>query len=403
MPLYGCVYFYDIVYFRVIRDISRELGGEHLKWRTGALEAIHCGAESFLVKLMENSNYAAIHAGRVTLQAKDIQLVMRILDVKDMFKTDTPVTGLKKTHTVTEDDRKKQLKILKESTLKRRKRVYSHSESDDSEPTSTRSGKKKKNADTSSSEGTTQGKRGDKGKPKRKSAKKKRDEESSSSDGSSDGKVKPKSRREKEKRDDKSKQKTANEKRDEKSKGKTASEKKDKWTEKPAPKKNVGKDGDKSNTEDEAKDGKKSKGKGVREKNKNRKDEDKWKGKVSGKTGTKSSRNTRKGKKDDGEKSESAQQERIQPGTSQNSSQSDKKGKLEKDEPILHIGGNEIPPYACGICKNRFFLPRSLLCHIEQAHKRKESSSDSESDEPQLAKIKPLKSGHPSRKKLHRK
>ena len=172
--------------------------------------------------------------------------------------------------------------------------------------------------------------------------------------------------------------------------------KKDKWTEKPAPKKNVGNDGDKSNTEDEAKDGKKSKGKGVREKNKNRKDEDKWKGKVSGKTGTKSSRNTRKGKKDDGEKSESAQQERIQPGTSQNSSQSDKKGKLEKDEPILHIGGNEILPYACGICKNRFFLPRSLLCHIEQAHKRKESSSDSESDEPQLAKIKPLKSGHPS-------
>ena len=96
MPLYGCIYFYDIVYFRVIRDISRELGGEHLKWRTGALEAIHCGAESFLVKLMENSNYAAIHAGRVTLQAKDIQLVMHILDVKDMFKTDTPVTGLKK-------------------------------------------------------------------------------------------------------------------------------------------------------------------------------------------------------------------------------------------------------------------------------------------------------------------
>ena len=217
MPLYGCVYFYDIVYFRVIRDISSELGGEHLKWRIGVLEAIHCGAESFLVKLMENSNYAAIHAGRVTLQAKDIQLVMRILDVKDMFKTDTPVTGLKKTHTVTEDERKKQLKILKESTLKGRKRVYSHSESDDSEPTSTRSGKKK-NADTSSSEGTTQGKRGYKGKPKRKSAKKKRDEESSSSDGSSDGKVKPKSRREKEKRDDKSK-------------GKTASEKKDKWTE----------------------------------------------------------------------------------------------------------------------------------------------------------------------------
>ena len=67
---------------------------------------------------MENSNYAAIHAGRVTIQAKDIQLVMRILDVKDGYKTDSPVTGLKKGITVTEDDRKKQLELLKEGRLK---------------------------------------------------------------------------------------------------------------------------------------------------------------------------------------------------------------------------------------------------------------------------------------------
>ena len=114
--------FYDIIYFRVIRDISHEIGGEHIKWQREALEAIHCGAESFLVKLMENSNYAAIHAGRVTIQAKDIQLVMGILDVKDGYKTDSPVTGLKKGITVTEDDRKKQLELLKEGRLKGKKR-----------------------------------------------------------------------------------------------------------------------------------------------------------------------------------------------------------------------------------------------------------------------------------------
>ena len=135
--------FYDIVYFRVIRDISHEIGGEHIKWHREAIEAIHCRAESFLVKLMENSNYAAIHAGRVTIQAKDIQLKMCILDVKDGYKTDSPVTGLKKGITVTKDDRKKQLKLLKEGRLKGKKRSYLESESEDSDAIPRR-GKKKK-------------------------------------------------------------------------------------------------------------------------------------------------------------------------------------------------------------------------------------------------------------------
>ena len=80
---------------------------------------------------MENSNYAAIHTGRVTVQAKDIQLVMRILDVKDGYKTDSPVTGLKKGITVMEDDRKKELKLLKEGRLKGKKRSYLESEDSD--------------------------------------------------------------------------------------------------------------------------------------------------------------------------------------------------------------------------------------------------------------------------------
>ena len=84
---------YEIVFFRVIRDISREIGGEHIKWRRDALEAIHCGSESFLIKLVENGNLAAIHAGRVTIQVKDIQLVMRLLDIKAAYKMDSAVTG----------------------------------------------------------------------------------------------------------------------------------------------------------------------------------------------------------------------------------------------------------------------------------------------------------------------
>ena len=163
MQIYRYVYFYDIVYFRVIRDISREIGGKHIKWQREVLEAINCGAESFLVKLMENSNYAAIHAGRVTIQAKDIQLVMHILDIKDGYKTDSPVTGLKKCVTVTEDDRKKQLQLLTEGKLKGKKRTYS--ESEDSDTNSRRRGKMKKDESGDSSNSENE-KRGDKVKPK---------------------------------------------------------------------------------------------------------------------------------------------------------------------------------------------------------------------------------------------
>ena len=77
--------------------------------------------------------------------------------------------------------------------------------------------------------------------------------------------------------------------------------------------------------------------------------------------------------KSDSEKSDSGQNESSKPGTSRGSkpgtsqviSPVGKKGKGQKDEPILHIGGNDdIPPYACGICKSKFFLPHSLIVHI---------------------------------------
>ena len=49
-------------------------------------------------------------------------------------------------------------------------------------------------------------------------------------------------------------------------------------------------------------------------------------------------------------------------------------GKGRGTELILHIGSNQIPPLACGICKDRFYLPRSLMVNIENAHGEKESS-----------------------------
>lgn len=49
-----------------------------LSWQPAALEALQEAAEMYLVHLFEDSNLCAIHAKRVTLQPKDIQLARRI-------------------------------------------------------------------------------------------------------------------------------------------------------------------------------------------------------------------------------------------------------------------------------------------------------------------------------------
>jgi histone H3 len=49
-----------------------------LRYQPAALEALQQAAESFIVGLFEDTNLAAIHAKRVTIMPKDIQLAQRI-------------------------------------------------------------------------------------------------------------------------------------------------------------------------------------------------------------------------------------------------------------------------------------------------------------------------------------
>ena len=46
--------------------------------RKKVIDALHEGAEAFMVGIMEDTNVLAIHAQWVTLQPRDIQLVRRI-------------------------------------------------------------------------------------------------------------------------------------------------------------------------------------------------------------------------------------------------------------------------------------------------------------------------------------
>ena len=49
-----------------------------LHWQKKAVDALHEGAEAFMVGIMEDANLLAIHTRQVTVQPQDIQLARRI-------------------------------------------------------------------------------------------------------------------------------------------------------------------------------------------------------------------------------------------------------------------------------------------------------------------------------------
>ena len=67
---------------------------QNYRWTAGALQALHEAAEHFVITLLENANMCAIHAKRVTVSQKDIELVIKLLDLKKNFKTNDSVTEL---------------------------------------------------------------------------------------------------------------------------------------------------------------------------------------------------------------------------------------------------------------------------------------------------------------------
>lgn len=53
-------------------------GSGIFRWQSQAIQALQEAAEAFLVHLFEDTNLCAIHAKRVTIMQKDIQLARRI-------------------------------------------------------------------------------------------------------------------------------------------------------------------------------------------------------------------------------------------------------------------------------------------------------------------------------------
>ena len=62
---------------RVVKEIAQNFKAD-LRFQTAAIEALQTAAEAYLVSMFEDANLCAIHAKRVTIMPKDIQLVRRI-------------------------------------------------------------------------------------------------------------------------------------------------------------------------------------------------------------------------------------------------------------------------------------------------------------------------------------
>ncbi|MCJ1333397.1 centromeric DNA-binding histone H3-like protein cse4 [Thelotrema lepadinum] len=66
---------------RLVREIALDLlpaSDAGMRWQSQAIMALQEAAEAFLVHLFEDANLCAIHAKRVTIMQKDIQLARRI-------------------------------------------------------------------------------------------------------------------------------------------------------------------------------------------------------------------------------------------------------------------------------------------------------------------------------------
>jgi histone H3 len=62
---------------RLVREIAQDFKTD-LRFHSGAILALQEAAEAYLVGLFEDINLAAIHAKRVTIMPKDMQLARRI-------------------------------------------------------------------------------------------------------------------------------------------------------------------------------------------------------------------------------------------------------------------------------------------------------------------------------------
>ncbi|KAG7457572.1 hypothetical protein MATL_G00228560 [Megalops atlanticus] len=69
---------------RLVREVCATFSKLDLRWQALALQALQEASEAFLVRLFADANLCAIHAKRVTLYPRDMQLARRIRGVESL-------------------------------------------------------------------------------------------------------------------------------------------------------------------------------------------------------------------------------------------------------------------------------------------------------------------------------
>ena len=72
-----CLFFRKLPFYRLVREVMGDFNTK-LKIQAYAVLALQEASEAYLVGLFEDTNLCAIHAKRVTIMPKDIQLARRI-------------------------------------------------------------------------------------------------------------------------------------------------------------------------------------------------------------------------------------------------------------------------------------------------------------------------------------
>ncbi|XP_062290937.1 uncharacterized protein LOC133995524 [Scomber scombrus] len=69
---------------RLVREVCQSITDETRRWQVYALMALQEASEAFLVRLFADANLCAIHAKRVTIFPRDIQLARRIRGIDSL-------------------------------------------------------------------------------------------------------------------------------------------------------------------------------------------------------------------------------------------------------------------------------------------------------------------------------
>lgn len=69
---------------RLVREVTQLYTSKEYRFKAEALLALQEAAEAYLVTLFEDANLCAIHAKRVTIQVRDMQLARRIRGLGDI-------------------------------------------------------------------------------------------------------------------------------------------------------------------------------------------------------------------------------------------------------------------------------------------------------------------------------